>query len=248
MRAGDNGWKIEAAAAAIGAADGLLICAGAGMGVDSGLPDFRGRDGFWRAYPPLAKLGLAFEHIANPVWFRKDPGLAWGFYGHRRNLYTQTQPHSGFAILEKWTNAMPAGAFVFTSNVDGHFQKAGFDPARVVEAHGSLHWLQCAAPCHAATWDAGDAAIPLDEATLRATPRSRPARSAAASPVRTCSCSTIGTGWRSAMWRRRSGCWPGLAGSCGAARSSSWSNAAPVGRSRPCATCPIAFRRAERRP
>ena len=31
---------------------GLLIGAGAGMGVDSGLPDFRGKEGFWRAYPP----------------------------------------------------------------------------------------------------------------------------------------------------------------------------------------------------
>jgi len=26
------------------------------MGVDSGLPDFRGDEGFWRAYPPMAKL------------------------------------------------------------------------------------------------------------------------------------------------------------------------------------------------
>ena len=30
----------------------LLIGAGAGMGVDSGLPEFRGKEGFWRAYPP----------------------------------------------------------------------------------------------------------------------------------------------------------------------------------------------------
>jgi hypothetical protein len=27
-------------------------------GVDSGLPDFRGKEGFWKAYPPMAKLGL----------------------------------------------------------------------------------------------------------------------------------------------------------------------------------------------
>jgi NAD-dependent SIR2 family protein deacetylase len=35
-------------------ADGLLVTAGAGMGVDSGLPDFRGNEGLWRAYPALA--------------------------------------------------------------------------------------------------------------------------------------------------------------------------------------------------
>ena len=36
----------------------ILIAAGAGIGVDSGLPDFRGQDGFWKAYPPLAKLHM----------------------------------------------------------------------------------------------------------------------------------------------------------------------------------------------
>ncbi len=42
-------------------ADGLLITAGAGMGVDSGLPDFRGAEGFWRAYPALQAEGVCFE-------------------------------------------------------------------------------------------------------------------------------------------------------------------------------------------
>ena len=92
----------RAAAAAISAADALLIGAGAGMGVDSGLPDFRGNEGFWQAYPPFKKLGLSFVKLANPYWFRHDPEQAWGFYGHRRNLYRRTQPHAGFAILRRW--------------------------------------------------------------------------------------------------------------------------------------------------
>jgi NAD-dependent SIR2 family protein deacetylase len=49
------------------------------MGVDSGLPDFRGAQGFWRAYPAIAKLGLSFEGMANPAWFKKNPHLAWAF-------------------------------------------------------------------------------------------------------------------------------------------------------------------------
>lgn len=49
---------IEAAAELISDADGLIITAGAGMGIDSGLPDFRGENGFWKAYPALGKLGL----------------------------------------------------------------------------------------------------------------------------------------------------------------------------------------------
>jgi NAD-dependent SIR2 family protein deacetylase len=54
-------------------ADAILITAGAGMGVDSGLPDFRGSEGFWRAYPQVKELGLRFEDLANPEWFERDP-------------------------------------------------------------------------------------------------------------------------------------------------------------------------------
>src|ERR1700737_5026799 len=124
---------IRRAAGAIGEAGALLIGAGAGMGVDSGLPDFRGNQGFWRAYPPYQKLGLDFVSLANPRWFASDPALAWGFYGHRLNLYRTTEPHAGYRILHSWARRIRHGAFVFTSNVDGHFQRAGFDPQCVVK-------------------------------------------------------------------------------------------------------------------
>ena len=77
---------LKRAADAIAGAGSLFVTAGAGMGVDSGLPDFRGPEGFWRAYPVFAKLGIRFEEAANPRWFREDPALAWGFYGHRLEL------------------------------------------------------------------------------------------------------------------------------------------------------------------
>ena len=94
------------------------------MGVDSGLPDFRGDHGFWKAYPPYARLGLRFTELANPRWFQSDPELAWGFYGHRMMLYRETVPHQGFPILHRWMSRMPRGGFVYTSNVDGHFRRA----------------------------------------------------------------------------------------------------------------------------
>lgn len=148
-------------------ADGLLVTAGAGMGVDSGLPDFRGTQGFWQAYPALGRSRIAFEEIANPASFRRDPRLAWGFYGHRLALYRQTLPHPGFAILRKWLARLPEGGFVFTSNVDGQFQKAGFDPDAVCEVHGSIHYLQCCEPCTQEIWPA-DAFLPeIDEEDCR---------------------------------------------------------------------------------
>src|ERR1700739_3955572 len=93
---------LDRAAQAILDSEALLIGAGAGMGVDSGLPDFRGDQGFWRAYPPYEKLGLNFAARASPRCSRAAPPLAWGFYGHRLNLYRATRPHDGFRILREW--------------------------------------------------------------------------------------------------------------------------------------------------
>ncbi|HVU50401.1 MAG TPA: Sir2 family NAD-dependent protein deacetylase [Polyangia bacterium] len=163
----DDDGQLTRAARALGEAEALLVSAGAGMGVDSGLPDFRGDAGFWKAYPPFAKLGLRFVDLASPRWFAEDPELAWGFYGHRLNLYRATSPHRGFATLLGWARRMPRGAFVFTSNVDGHFQRAGFDPLRVVECHGAIETSQCATPCGSTLFPSVEA-VAVDDERLRA--------------------------------------------------------------------------------
>jgi NAD-dependent SIR2 family protein deacetylase len=157
---------VDAAAQLIGAADALLVCAGAGMGVDSGLPDFRGSQGFWQAYPPYARLGLSFADMADAARFAADPGLAWGFYGHRLRLYRAAVPHAGFGLLRSWGERMAQGVRVLTSNVDGQFQRAGF--GNVVEVHGSIHYFQCLEQCSEDVWPAGGFQINVEETTMRA--------------------------------------------------------------------------------
>ena len=159
---------IHKAAKVIQSADALVIAAGAGMGVDSGLPDFRGDEGFWKAYPLIAHLGLSFVEMASPKWFKNDPELAWAFYGHRLNLYRQTTPHAGFATLLKWAAGKPAGYFVFTSNVDGQFQKSGFSHEHIAECHGSILHFQCVDTCVRSIWEAGHENVNMDESVFRA--------------------------------------------------------------------------------
>ena len=128
-------------------AEAILITAGAGMGVDSGLPDFRGKDGFWKAYPIAKKLDIEFQDLANVKWFHSNPSFAWAFYGHRFNLYKNTIPHRGFNILLDFVKEKNDNYFVYTSNVDGQFQKAGFDENKIVECHGSISHTQCLNSC-----------------------------------------------------------------------------------------------------
>lgn len=160
---------LEQAASLVADAEALLLTAGAGMGVDSGLPDFRGDQGFWKAYPPFARLGLRFHQMSTPRWFRDDPTLAWGFFGHRLNLYRGTPPHAGYEILRRWADAKPHPAFVYTSNVDGAFQKGGFREDQICEVHGSIHYLQCTRPCSATLWPTGSLEIEVDLETIRTT-------------------------------------------------------------------------------
>jgi NAD-dependent SIR2 family protein deacetylase len=155
------------AASAIEQAEHILITAGAGMGVDSGLPDFRGNEGFWNAYPPYRKLGLNFYEMADPQVFLSDGTLGWGFYGHRLALYRRTTPHEGFGILRSWAEGMKSH-FVFTSNVDGQFLKAGFDADRIYEVHGSIHYLQCMQPCSDLVWSAEEIEVAFEQETMRA--------------------------------------------------------------------------------
>jgi NAD-dependent SIR2 family protein deacetylase len=160
--------KVAKARDAVKNAGALLVTAGAGMGVDSGLPDFRGNEGFWNAYPEARKRGLSFSEMANPEWFHTDPALAWAFYGHRFNLYRDTVPHEGFGALLGLGESLPGGYFVFTSNVDGQFQKAGFDDARIEEVHGSIHHFQCLENCSDRIWPAHDEKIDVDMTSFTA--------------------------------------------------------------------------------
>lgn len=158
------------AAQLIADADSLVIMAGAGMSTDSGMPDYRGQDGFWRAYPALAKAKISFIDMANHNALLSNPTVGWGFYGHQLNLYRKVVPHVGYEILHRIASSRENGFFVYTSNIDGHFTKAGFDHDRIVECHGSIHHLQCSYNCGQGIWDAPLSFIPVvDEAECRIT-------------------------------------------------------------------------------
>src|SRR5262245_61181865 len=130
---------LDRAAERLRESDCLIITAGAGMGVDSGLPDFRGRSGLWNME------GGRFIDVSTPWTFQEYPRQAWGFYGHFLNLCRAATPHDGFQVLRKLAQRLPT--WIFTSNVDGHFQRAGLPAERIVECHGSLGRLQCFKRC-----------------------------------------------------------------------------------------------------
>eukprot|EP01129_Flabellula_baltica_P012424 TRINITY_DN5610_c0_g1_i2.p1 TRINITY_DN5610_c0_g1~~TRINITY_DN5610_c0_g1_i2.p1 ORF type:complete len:272 (-),score=42.80 TRINITY_DN5610_c0_g1_i2:170-946(-) len=159
---------IHRSADAILNADFIVFTSGAGLGVDSGLPDFRGPEGFWRAYPPMKHLGLEFSQMSNPKWFTRDPCFAWGFWSHRYHLYRDTEPHAGYDIMKRWGEELLDGRyFVCTSNVDGAWERKGFDTEKINEIHGSVRYMQCLDNCKDKIWSADDFVIPSHDEDFR---------------------------------------------------------------------------------
>ena len=132
------------AAEAIEQTKALLVVAGAGMSADSGLPIFRGQQGLWEAYPQLEQHSLDFIDIANPNSFVTIPEVAWGFYGHRHQLYTKAKPGLHYQTVSKWlAQRFCETGFVYTSNVDGLFYRAGVASQQVLQAHGTIYKMVC---------------------------------------------------------------------------------------------------------
>ncbi|THT97719.1 hypothetical protein E9531_15595 [Lampropedia puyangensis] len=73
----------------------------------------------------------------------------WAFAAYRSYLAHSraTKLNADVAVIKQWCDSRPQGAFIYTSLVDGRFQKAGFPLARVYERNGTIHRLQCAANC-----------------------------------------------------------------------------------------------------
>lgn len=122
-------------------ADAFVIFAGAGIGVDSGLVQFRGKDGNWVRDLSIFNHKVNYQELMTHYAFDKHPHKAWAFSQYLINQFTKTRPHDGYRMLFELIKKKPY--FIITSNIDGHFQKAGFDIDKIYECHGSLRYMQC---------------------------------------------------------------------------------------------------------
>ena len=146
-------------------AEAVAIFAGAGMGVDSGLESYRGKNGLWKKSITLNNQKINYYDLMKPSAFKKQPELAWGMIGMLMQKYQNASPHPGFEILRELTSQKEY--FIVTSNIDGQFQKAGFDSARIFEFHGSLFNTQCGEEIECGIWETPSIKMNKDGITAR---------------------------------------------------------------------------------
>ncbi|MBN2432740.1 MAG: NAD-dependent deacylase [Acidobacteria bacterium] len=105
---------------------------GAGVSVESGLPDFRSPGGIWSRYDIRE-----YAYIEN---FLRNPRKVWQFIDELIRDYGDAQPNEGHRALARLEAAGKLEA-VITQNIDNLHQAGGSE--QVIEFHGNMHRLVC---------------------------------------------------------------------------------------------------------
>ena len=112
----------------------VLVLTGAGVSAESGIPTFRGKDGYWRNLDP-AKL-------ATSEAFARDPQLVWDWYRERRERIRNARPNAAHEAVARL--AQGTGEFLLvTQNVDDLHARAGITAEKMVQIHGDIFVTRC---------------------------------------------------------------------------------------------------------
>jgi NAD-dependent deacetylase len=112
----------------------VLIITGAGVSAESGIPTFRGKDGYWRNLDPTK--------LATPEAFARDPNLVWDWYRERRQRLRKAQPNPAHQAIAKL--AVQAAEFLLvTQNVDNLHRRTGLPAEKIVQIHGDIFMTRC---------------------------------------------------------------------------------------------------------
>jgi NAD-dependent deacetylase len=125
---------LEIAAARRSSVVRVLIITGAGVSAESGIPTFRGKDGYWRNLDPIK--------LATPEAFARDPELVWQWYRERRRRISNAQPNAAHEAIANLAHCADEFLLV-TQNVDDLHERSGLAKAEMVQIHGDIFVTKC---------------------------------------------------------------------------------------------------------
>ncbi len=129
----------------LGEAGLVTVLTGAGISAESGIPTFRGPEGYWtvgsQVYHP--------QEMATFRMFSRRPDDVWQWYLHRATVCARAAPNAGHRALVALEKHLGARFLLITQNVDGLHLRAGSSPGRTYEIHGNVFFMRCAAECQA---------------------------------------------------------------------------------------------------
>ncbi|RME02253.1 MAG: RNA polymerase subunit sigma [Deltaproteobacteria bacterium] len=122
----------------------LMVLTGAGISAESGIPTFRGKEGYWR----VGSRNYHPQEMATHAMFERHPEAVWRWYLHRREICRQARPNAGHRAVAALERILQDRFLLITQNVDGLHLEAGNTPERTYEIHGNIRFMRCARDCH----------------------------------------------------------------------------------------------------
>ena len=121
----------------------ITVLTGAGISAESGIPTFRGPEGYWtigaKEYHP--------QEMATHAMFVKKPYEVWAWYLYRLGVCRKAQPNGGHRAVVALEQLFQDRFTLITQNVDGLHLQAGNSAARTYQIHGNIHYMRCADEC-----------------------------------------------------------------------------------------------------
>jgi NAD-dependent deacetylase len=119
----------------------VLFLTGAGISAESGIPTFRGHEGYWQVGSTVYRP----QELATRTAFERRPAEVWCWYLYRLGVCRQAKPNPAHAALVRLERTLGERFLLVTQNVDGLHQRAGSE--RVYAVHGHLEQVRCSAEC-----------------------------------------------------------------------------------------------------
>ncbi len=121
----------------------FTVLTGAGISAESGIPTFRGPEGYWtigsRVYHP--------QQMATYHMFTQKPDEVWKWYLYRRGVCRRARPNAGHLALAAIERALANRFGLITQNVDGLHLRAGNSRQRTFQIHGNVFFMRCSQGC-----------------------------------------------------------------------------------------------------
>jgi NAD-dependent deacetylase len=123
----------------------LVVLTGAGISAESGIPTFRGREGYWtvgsREYHPM--------ELATAAAFAAMPQEVWAWYLMRRAVCRAATPNAAHVALARLGERLGDRLTLVTQNIDGLHLRAGSAAHQILAIHGDIGTMRCVRDCGA---------------------------------------------------------------------------------------------------
>jgi NAD-dependent deacetylase len=121
----------------------ITVLTGAGISAESGIPTFRGPEGYWtigsKEYQP--------QEMATYRMFMQKPEEVWKWYLYRIGVCQEANPNSGHLALVEMEQRFKERFTLITQNVDNLHLRAGSSRQHTFQIHGNIFFMRCADEC-----------------------------------------------------------------------------------------------------